>query len=55
MSRLETILGVLKTFARLTREEWDEMDHKLFRVGAGLIGFLVSAAFWYFFFRGPFK
>lgn len=55
MSLLETVIGVLKTFVKLTKEEWNEMDHKLLRVGAGLVGFLISAAVWYYFFRGPFK
>ncbi len=56
MSKLETIKGIFKTFLTITMEDWDEMDHKLLRIVAGAIGFVIMAAFWYFVFRnvGPF-
>ncbi len=56
MSKVETAKGILKTFWMLTKEDWDELDHKLLRIAAGAIGFAVMALFWYFFFSkiGPF-
>ena len=56
MSKLQAIRGVLKTFWTITIEDWDDMDHKLLRIVAGAIGFVIMAAFWYFIFRnvGPF-
>lgn len=56
MSRFDDIIGIFKMLVRLTRDEWDEMDHKFMRLAAGAIGFLLTAAFWYVFFRnsGPF-
>ncbi len=54
MSKLQSVIGVLKTLVYLTREEWNEMDHKLLRIAAGAIGFLITAAFWYVFFRPQF-
>ncbi len=56
MSRIETIKGILKMFWAITIEDWDEMDHKLLRIVAGAIGFVIMAAFWYLIFRnvGPF-
>lgn len=51
MSRIEMIKGILKTFWTLTKEDWDETDHKLIRIAAGAIGFIVMALFWYLLFR----
>ena len=51
MARVETAKGILKTFWAMTLEDWDEMDHKLVRIAAGVIGFTIMGLVLYFFFR----
>ncbi len=51
MSMAETAKGVLKTFFAMSKEEFDVMDHKLFRIGAGIIGFVAVTTFWFFLYR----
>lgn len=57
MSRLETVKGVLRTFWRMSREDFDVMDHKLARIAIGIISFLVMTLIWFYLFRSisPFK
>jgi len=47
MPLLETIKGVLRTFAWLTKEELDSMDHKAVRIGFGVVSFFAVATVWY--------
>lgn len=56
MSRLASVVGVLRTLVQLTREDFDEMDNKLLRIASGVVGFAIAASIWYMFFRhiGPF-
>ncbi len=51
------IKGVLKIFFNISKEEWNEMDRKLLRIGIGLISFIIAALFWFYVFRAfsPFK
>ncbi|MBI2075956.1 MAG: hypothetical protein HYT72_01770 [Candidatus Aenigmarchaeota archaeon] len=51
MSRTETVKGVLKTFFWLTKDELGGMDHKLFRIVFGIVGFLIITSFWFFLYR----
>ena len=51
MSRTEDLKGILKVFWSLLKEDFDEMDHKLLRIAAGIIGFVISAIFWFYVFR----
>ena len=51
MSKIQTIKGILKMFWIVTKEDWDDLDHKLLRIAAGAIGFVVMALVWYFIFR----
>lgn len=51
MSRTETVKGVMKTFFWLTKEELDGMDHRLFRIAAGIAGFLIMTSLWFFLYR----
>lgn len=51
MSKIQAIKGVLKTLAWLTREEWGELDHKLFRILMGAIVFIFMGLFWFYFMR----
>ena len=52
MSLFKSIAGVLQTLIADLQEEWDTMDHKLYRLGAGAASFAVAALFWYYVFRG---
>jgi hypothetical protein len=52
MSKLRAIAGVLKTFLQMSKEDFSEMDHRLLRIGTGIVGFIVMAIFWYVFFSG---
>ena len=51
MSKIQTIKGILKTFWIMTIEDWDEMDHKLLRIAAGVVGFIIMGLFWFFVLR----
>ena len=50
-SRIDFLKGLLKTFFWLSREEWKELDHKLFRIGFGIAVFAGMALFWLYFLR----
>ena len=47
----DDIKGTLRVFWQMTNEEFEEMDHKLFRIAAGLAGFLAAGALYFFFLR----
>lgn len=51
MSKVETVKGILRTFAWITREEWNEMDRKFYKIAGGLIAFAATALFWFYFLR----
>jgi hypothetical protein len=51
MSKIQAIKGVLKTFVSLSKEDFQEMDHKLLRIGIGVVGFILMAIFWLLFLR----
>ena len=36
MSKSETLRGVFRTLLWLTKQEFNEMDHKLIKIGAGI-------------------
>lgn len=48
---ISEIRGTLKTLWNMMTEEFDVMDHKLLRIIAGIISFLVAGAIWFFFLR----
>ena len=48
----ENVMGTVKTFFWLIREELDEMDHKMLRIGVASIIFILSTLLWYFLFNG---
>jgi len=51
MSKFQTIKGIMKTFFHITKEDWNEMDHKLIRLAAGAAGFIIMALVWFYFLR----
>ncbi|MBI4896472.1 MAG: hypothetical protein HY832_02890 [Candidatus Aenigmarchaeota archaeon] len=54
MGKLKTIAGILATFAGMVKEEWGDMDQRLLRIGIGVLGFVLSALFWFYFIRHAF-
>ena len=51
MSKSDAIKGTLKVFAQDTKEDWDRMDKKFYKILFGVIGFVAMGLFWYFFIR----
>ena len=51
MGKINKVNGVMRNLLWLTREEWQEMDHKLVRIVFGAVGFIVMALFWFYFLR----
>jgi hypothetical protein len=51
MSKVETFKGVMKTFFQMTKEDFNEMDHKLIRIAVGVVGFVAMTLFWFYFLR----
>ena len=51
MSKFQTAKGILKTLWQMSKEEFAAMDHKLLRIGAGILSFIVSALLWFYVFR----
>lgn len=49
MSKMHTIKGVFKMFWSMSKEDFREMDHKLLRLGVGVVGLVLIALFWLFF------
>lgn len=57
MSKFQTIKGILKTFWQMTKEDFQAMDKKLWRIIIGGIIFILMAYLWFKFFSviSPFK
>ena len=51
MSKADALKGVMKTLVWLTREEFGEMDHKLYRLGFSITIFVLAGLFWFYFIR----
>ena len=51
MSKLRSIKDVLKITWGSMIEDFQQMDHKLIRIGVGVAVFAVWAFFWFYFFR----
>lgn len=51
MPAIDTIKGVLKTFLWITKGEWDEMDHKFYRLASAAVMFVLVGLFWFYFLR----
>ncbi len=51
MGKLQTTKGVMKTFFWMSREDWQQMDKKFYRLLFGIAGFAAMALFWLFFLR----
>ena len=51
MSKTQAVKGILKTFVWLTSEDWNELDHKLYRIAFGTVIFIVAGLFWFYFLR----
>ena len=51
MSKSETLRGVFRTLLWLTKQEFNEMDHKLIKIGAGIAMFITMGLFWFYVFR----
>ena len=51
MSKLNSMKEVLKLTWESMMEDFQQMDHKLIRIGVGVAVFLVWAYFWFFFFQ----
>lgn len=52
MSKWKTIKGVFFTLLQQAKEDFNEMDHKLFRITIGVAIFAISALLWFYVFRG---
>ncbi len=50
-SRIDSLKSFFKTFFWLSKEEWTELDHKLFRIAFGVGAFIAIALFWLYFLR----
>ena len=51
MSKIRSVAGVLRTLGHMAKEDFDEMDHKLFRLAVGIGSFVVMGLFWLFFLK----
>ena len=51
MSKLGAVKGVMKMFWSSLAEDFQQMDHKLLRIGVGVTVFILWAFFWLYFFR----
>ena len=47
----QDVRDMLRIFWEMAKEEFGEMDHKIFRIAAGLAGFLVAGAVYFLFLR----
>jgi len=52
MSKLKSFVEFLKIFKWLTLSQFREMDHKLLRIAAGIIGLVFWAMLAMYFFEG---
>ncbi len=53
-SKLSAVKGVFKTFWKMTKEDWRDMDHRLLRIAGGIVSFIIIALLWYYVLRGLF-
>ena len=51
MGKLKSVFSFLKITLEMIKEEFDTMDRKFYRIGAGILGFLAMGIFYYFFLR----
>ncbi|MBI2584107.1 MAG: hypothetical protein HYW25_05550 [Candidatus Aenigmarchaeota archaeon] len=51
MSKLGAIKGVAKVLWSSLVEDFQQMDHKIVRIGVGIAVFIFWAFFWFYFFR----
>ena len=51
MSKIDTVKGTLRTLFWLVNEEWRFLDHKMVKIIAGAITFLIMGLVWYFVIR----
>ncbi len=51
MSKIDMVKGTLKTLMWLVGEEWKYLDHKLIKIIAGAITFVIMGLFWFFILR----
>jgi hypothetical protein len=49
MPKMQTVKGVVKTFWWMTKEDWSEMDRKLYRIAFGALTFILMGLFWFYF------
>jgi hypothetical protein len=50
-TRIGSFKGFVMMFFAMALDEWRELDHKVFRIAAGLAGMAAMAIFWLFFLR----
>ena len=51
MTMAKDLFGIMKTLVALTKEEFNDMDHKLPRLAMGVASFAAAALFWFYFMR----
>ncbi len=51
MPKLQALKGVLRMFWWMTKEDWGELDHKLYRIAFGAIFFILMGLFWFYLVR----
>ncbi len=51
MGKIGTIRGVMKIFFADTKEDWDRMDKKFYKLVFGVTAFILMALFWFYFIR----
>lgn len=51
MGKTQTAKGIIKTFYWMTKEDWQQMDKKFYRLVFGVMGFAAMALFWFYFLR----
>lgn len=49
MSRIRAVKGVLKILWQNAAEDFEQMDHKLLRIGIGAAAFIFWGLFWLYF------
>ena len=51
MPKIQTAKGVLRTMLSMSKEDWQQMDKKFYRLAFGVVGFVAMALFWFYFLR----
>lgn len=54
MGAWQTVKGTFRMFFASTKEDWDAMDKKFYRLLFGGVGFVLMALFWFYFIRNIF-